>query len=109
MSEPYYQTPLGRAYLGDSLQVMPTLPAESVNLALTSPPFALVFKKEYGNKDQAEYVEWFCNYAREVHRLLTPDGSFVIDIGGAWNRGTPTRSLYQYKLLLALCEEECDR
>jgi site-specific DNA-methyltransferase (cytosine-N4-specific) len=72
---------------------------------MTSPPFALVFKKAYGNRDQAEYVEWFCAYAREVFRLLPDDGSFVVDIGGAWNRGTPTRSLYQYKLLIALCEE----
>jgi DNA modification methylase len=103
--EPYYETGFGKAILGDSLDVMRSLPGESVNLVMTSPPFALVFKKEYGNKDQHEYVEWLCEYAREIHRLLPDDGSFVIDIGAAWNKGTPTRSLYQYKLLLALCEE----
>lgn len=102
---PYYQTSFGAAYLGDSLPLMQALPDASVNLALTSPPFALVFKKSYGNKDQDEYVAWFCRYAREIYRLLPDDGSFVIDIGGAWNKGTPTRSLYQYKLLIALCEE----
>lgn len=105
MEQPYYGTLLGRAYLGDSLATMRALPEGSVNLALTSPPFALVFKKAYGNKDQAEYVEWFCDYAHAVKRLLTDDGSFVVDIGGAWNKGTPTRSLYQYKLLIALCEQ----
>ena len=105
LDAPYYATALGRAYLGDSLELMRLLPNASVNLVVTSPPFALVFKKEYGNKDQHEYVEWFCTYAREVHRLLTDDGSFFVDIGGAWNKGIPTRSLYQYKLLLALCEE----
>src|SRR5437764_9976064 len=105
LDSPFYATPLGKAYLGDSLELMRVLPAASVNLAMTSPPFALVFKKDYGNKDQHEYVEWFCRYAREVFRLLPDDGSFVVDIGGAWNKGTPTRSLYQYKLLLALCEE----
>ena len=104
-SEPYYTTALGKAYLGDSLDVMQSFPDASVDLVMTSPPFALVFKKAYGNKDQAEYVDWFCQYAREVFRLLTDEGSLVIDIGGAWNKGTPTRSLYQYKLLIALCEE----
>ena len=102
--EPYYKTPFGQAYLADSLEFMKTLPEASVSLAVTSPPFALVFKKAYGNKDQAEYVEWFCDYAREVRRLLKDDGSFVVDIGGAWNKGAPTRSLYQYKLLLALVD-----
>ncbi len=82
--DPYDETPLGRAYLGDSLALMQELPAASVNLAVTSPPFALVHKKAYGNKDQAEYVDWFCRYAREVYRLLPDDGSFVLDSGGAW-------------------------
>jgi site-specific DNA-methyltransferase (cytosine-N4-specific) len=84
---------------------MRALPDGSVNLVITSPPFALVSKKPYGNRDQDDYVEWLSMYAREILRLLPEDGSFVIDIGGAWNKGTPTRSLYQYKLLLALCED----
>lgn len=87
------------------MELMRRLPEQSVNLAMTSPPFALVFKKSYGNKDQHEYVDWFCRYAEVIYRLLSDDGSFVVDIGGAWNKGTPTRSLYQYKLLIALCEE----
>lgn len=103
--EPYYETGLGSAYLGDSLEFMRALDDASVNLVMTSPPFALVFKKDYGNKDQHEYVAWLCQFAREIYRLLSDEGSFVIDIGAAWNKGTPTRSLYQYKLLIALCEE----
>jgi len=35
---------------------------------------------------------------------LKPDGSFFLDLGGVWNKGVPTRSLYQYHLLIALCE-----
>jgi DNA modification methylase len=101
----YYETTMGRAYLGDSLEMMRGLPDASVNLVMTSPPFALVFKKPYGNKDQDEYVEWLCQFGQEIRRILTDDGSFVIDIGGAWNKGTPTRSIYQYKLLIAFCEE----
>ena len=103
--QPYYQTNLGRAYLGDSLDVLKAVESESINLIMTSPPFALTFKKSYGNVDANRYVDWFLAFASEFFRVLQPDGSFVLDIGGAWNKGTPTRSLYQYKLLLALCEE----
>jgi len=101
----FYTTPLGTAYHGDSLDLLRDLPDGSVNLVMTSPPFALLTKKEYGNVNQSDYIPWFCGFAREVLRVLTNDGSFVIDIGGAWESGRPTRSLYQFKLLIALVEE----
>jgi DNA modification methylase len=84
---------------------MHTLAPKSVNLAMTSPPFGLVRKKGYGNVDAKEYVEWFRPFGEAVHRILTDDGSFVIDIGGAWVKGQPTRSLYHFKLLIMLCED----
>jgi DNA modification methylase len=102
---PAYATKLGASYCGDSRQLMARLPEASVNLVLTSPPYALHFKKEYGNVDKKDYVAWFLDFAREIHRILTPDGSFVLNIGGSYNQGTPTRSLYHFKLLLALCED----
>jgi site-specific DNA-methyltransferase (cytosine-N4-specific) len=101
---PAYTTPLGRAYHGDALDVLRQLPADSVALVMTSPPFALRRQKAYGNVAAAEYVEWFWPFAREIHRILRPDGSFVLDLGGAWNPGSGTRSLYQYQLVLRLCE-----
>jgi len=100
----YYKTGNGHAYLGDSLEVMRSLPAHSVNLVMTSPPFGLVFKKEYGNPDSEDYSAWFIPYAKEMKRVLVDDGSIVIDIGGAWKKGSPTRSIYQFKLLVTLCE-----
>jgi hypothetical protein len=72
---------------------------------LTSPPYALHFKKEYGNADQNDYVAWFLPFAREIKRVLKPDGSFVLNIGGSWTPGEPVRSLYHFRLLLALCDE----
>jgi site-specific DNA-methyltransferase (cytosine-N4-specific) len=72
---------------------------------ITSPPYGLHFKKEYGNVDQDKYVEWFLPFAKEIKRVLKPDGSFVLNIGGSWTPGAPTRSLYTYRLLLALCDE----
>ena len=82
---------------------MKGLAAGGVNLVMTSPPYALHFKKEYGNADQADYVEWFLPFAAEIHRILADDGSLVLDIGGAWTPGQPTRSLYHFELLIALC------
>jgi site-specific DNA-methyltransferase (cytosine-N4-specific) len=101
-AQPYYQTDEGYAFLGDSIDLISHLPDETVNLIMTSPPFALVRKKEYGNVTAAEYVEWFKPFADQFFRVLKPDGSLVIHIGGSWNKGLPTRSLYQYQLLLEL-------
>lgn len=102
---PFYRTSVGAAYLGDSGETLKALPDASVNLVFTSPPYALHFKKEYGNASQADYVDWFLPFAREIQRVLTDDGSFVLNIGGSWNPGSPTRSLYHYKLMIALVEE----
>ncbi len=72
---------------------------------MTSPPFGLVRKKEYGNVDADEYLSWFKPFASHFARILKSQGSLVIDIGGAWQSGTPTKSLYQYELLISLCKE----
>jgi DNA modification methylase len=48
--KPFYVTDLGAAYLGDARELLQELPDESVNLIMTSPPYALHFKKEYGNR-----------------------------------------------------------
>lgn len=102
---PCFHTSLGKIYLGDALDVMPLIENKSVDLIMTSPPFGLVRKKEYGNVDAAEYLEWFRPFAREFYRILKQAGSLVIDIGGSWIPGQPTRSLYHYELLIMLCRE----
>lgn len=101
---PYYSTELGAAYLGDSRDLLAQLPDESVNLIFTSPPYALHYKKEYGNVEKEEYVEWFLHFAEQYKRILTEDGSFVLNIGGSYEAGRPTRSLYHFKLLVELCD-----
>jgi len=102
---PFYTTTYGAAYCGDSLTVMKTLPARSVNVVITSPPYALHFQKEYGNVAKANYVKWFLPFGKEILRVLPDDGSFVLNVGGSYNPGEPTRSLYHFKLLIALVEE----
>lgn len=103
--DPYYKTKYGEAYLGDSLALLKNVPEKSINLILTSPPFALTRKKEYGNKSAEEYVEWFLEFAKEFKRVLKDDGSFVLDLGGAYLPGYPVRAIYQFELLVRLCKE----
>ncbi len=105
LKAPFFASRLGAAYCGDSLELLQALPSASVNLVVTSPPYALHFKKAYGNEHKDSYVKWFLPFANEIQRVLTSDGSFVLNIGGSYNQGTPTRSIYHFKLLVALVEE----
>lgn len=100
-----YSTPNGEAWCGDSLDLLKTLPDNSVNLVFTSPPFALQRKKEYGNRDQHEYVEWLSEFAALVLQKLRDDGSFVLDLGGAYQKGVPSRSLYNFRVPIKFCDE----
>ena len=102
---PFHETPLGQIVQGNSLDVLARYADASVDLIMTSPPFGLVRKKDYGNVDAGEYVEWFEPFAAQFKRVLKDNGSLVIDIGGAWNKGYPTRNLYHFKLLIMLCEK----
>ncbi len=101
-----YKTRKGKAIVGDSLELMKSLPENSINLVMTSPPFALQRPKKYGNKDQADYIDWILEFTREVKRIITEDGSFVIDLGGAYQKGSPIRSLYNFRLLIKMCDEQ---
>lgn len=102
---PAYTTRLGQAFCADSLDILKAMPDNSVNLVITSPPFALLRKKEYGNENQDQYVDWLAQFAKIVQRVLTHDGSFVVDIGGAYEQGVPVRSLYNFRVLLKFCDE----
>ncbi len=102
----FHKTRYGKIFHGDSLLLLNQhIKPESVDLIVTSPPFGLVRKKAYGNVDADEYLEWFKPFGEAFHRALKPSGSLVIDIGGAWIPGQPTRSLYHYELLIMLCRE----
>ncbi|WP_353571492.1 DNA methyltransferase [Candidatus Albibeggiatoa sp. nov. BB20] len=101
---PSYTTDWGKAYCGDSLDLLDQLPDDSVNLVMTSPPFALQRKKEYGNKEQHEYIEWLAEFAKLVLKKLRHDGSFVLDLGGAYRKGVPARSLYNFRVPIHFCD-----
>lgn len=100
-----YQTDLGAAYQGNSLELLTGVPDSCVQAIITSPPFALKRKKAYGNPPEDEYAKWFLRFASDFKRILKEDGSLVIEIGGAWMPGSPTRSIYQFELLVALVRD----
>ncbi len=63
-----YSTPLGCQLVGDSREILRLLPSQSIDLIVTSPPFALLREKSYGNKDQQEYVSWLMEFGRAAFR-----------------------------------------
>ena len=99
-----YKTELGEILNTDSLDVLRDVDSGSVDLIVTSPPYALLSPKEYGNVDQDEYISWFNDFAIQFFRVLKNSGSFVLNIGGSWNKHEPTKNLYIYKLLIHLCD-----
>lgn len=104
-NKPLYHTAQGHAYVGNSLELLAELPDASVDLVMTSPPFALRRQKTYGNVEETEYVQWIKPFGQEVFRVLKESGSFVLDLGGAYRSGMPSRSLYNFRVLLAFCDE----
>lgn len=105
LKDPLYTTQYGAAYVGDSLELLEHLEPSSIDLAVTSPPFALQREKSYGNVDQDAYVDWLLAFCKKVYRSLAPHGSFILDLGGAYQSKRPVRSLYNYRILLKLCDE----
>ena len=102
---PVFQTAKGVAYQADAQELLDALPEQSIDLVLTSPPYALHFKKEYGNVNLDKYVDWLMGFAPQIHRVLKDDGSFVLNVGGSWTPGQPTRSLCHFEIVLRLVKE----
>jgi len=65
---------------GDCLDVLKTMEGDSVDLVVTSPPYADQRSSTYGGISADKYVEWFLPIADELHRVLKPTGSFILNI-----------------------------
>lgn len=72
-----------------------------VKLLFTSPPFPLVTKKKYGNETGERYLQWLESLAPKLADLLTDDGSLVVEVGNAWEPGSPVMSTLPLESLLA--------
>jgi len=87
-------------YHGDSCTILPTLPDVSVDLIVTSPPYADRRKDTYGGVSPEHYVEWFLPITSELKRVLKPEGSFILNIKERVVNGE--RGTYVMELVLAM-------
>jgi site-specific DNA-methyltransferase (adenine-specific)/site-specific DNA-methyltransferase (cytosine-N4-specific) len=85
---------------GDCREVLPALPGACVDLVVTSPPYADQRKQTYGGIHADQYVEWFLPIGRELHRVVKPTGSFVLNIKERVVKGE--RHTYVLELIIAL-------
>jgi DNA modification methylase len=91
---------LNKIVCGDSLEVMRKIPSESIDLMVTSPPYADQRKKTYGGVHPDKYVEWILPITAELKRVLKSDGSFILNIKEKVVDGE--RHTYVLELILAL-------
>jgi DNA modification methylase len=77
--------------------------SNSIDLIITSPPYADRRKKVYDGVQEDKYVEWFLPIAAEIKRVLKPTGSFFLNIKPHCDKGE--RSLYVFDLILSLKRE----
>lgn len=86
--------------LGDSKEVLKSLSDNSVDLIVTSPPYADQRKDTYGGIHHDKYVEWFLPISEQLLRVLKPTGTFILNIKEKVVDGE--RSTYVMELILAM-------
>lgn len=87
-------------FLGDSKEHLQKLPDNSVDLIVTSPPYADQRKGTYGGIHPDKYVEWFLPISKELLRILKPTGTFILNIKEKVVDGE--RSTYVMELILEM-------
>ena len=102
-----YGTDYGKYYIGKCEDAIRSLRLDGkVQLVLTSPPFPLNNKKQYGNLTGDDYLQWFSGLAELFSSVLTPDGSIIIEMGNAWEKDRPVQSLLTINSLLSFVNNE---
>jgi len=87
-------------FLGDSKEQLKLLPDSSVDLIMTSPPYADQRKSTYGGIHPDKYVEWFLPISEQLLRVLKPTGTFILNIKEKVVEGE--RSTYVMELIIAM-------
>ena len=85
---------------GDSAEVLKALPDNTIDLIVTSPPYADQRKSTYGGVTTDQYVEWFLPISAQLLRVLKPTGTFILNIKEKVVNGE--RSTYVMELILAM-------
>lgn len=104
-----YKTELGSAYQSSIEDFLNSQFAKDldgkVQLIFTSPPFPLASPKSYGNHNGSTYIKWMIQTVENLKPLLKPNGSIVIEIGNAWDKGSPTMSTVPLETLIRIGSE----
>lgn len=93
-----------KIYKNDCLKELKNIEENSIDLIMTSPPYAEKRKKDYGGINSNKYLEWFLPISLELKRVLKETGSFVLNIKEHVEEGS--RSLYVYKLIIDMVEKQ---
>lgn len=96
-------SPIVDLYQGDCLKELNNLPDDSIDLIVTSPPYADQRSKTYGGIKTNEYVNWFLPISKELLRVLKPTGTFILNIKEKVERGE--RSTYVLELILSMRQQ----
>ncbi len=89
--------------LGDSREVLKTFQTDSIDLIVTSPPYADSRATTYGGVHPDAYVDWFLPISEQLLRVLKPDGTFVLNIKEKVVEGE--RHTYVLALILAMRQQ----
>ena len=87
-------------YHGDSKDQLKLLPSNSIDLIITSPPYADQRKNVYGGTHPDKYVNWFLPISEQLLRTLKPTGTFMLNIKEKAINGE--RSTYVMELILEM-------
>ena len=87
-------------YLGDCKEILKSIESNSVDLIVTSPPYADQRKATYGGITPDKYVNWFLPISNELFRVLKPTGTFILNIKEKVVDGE--RSIYVMELILEM-------
>jgi site-specific DNA-methyltransferase (adenine-specific) len=91
---------LNKFHCGDCLNILPLIPDHSIDLVVTSPPYADQRKNTYGGVSPDKYVDWFLPISAELKRVIKPTGSFVLNIKERVVKGE--RHTYVLELILEM-------
>jgi site-specific DNA-methyltransferase (adenine-specific) len=94
---------VNKIYCENNLQTMARMPDGFCDMVLTSPPYAQARKSTYGGINADEYVTWFIPIAREIYRILSPKGSFILNIGDNTINGET--HIYTFEIPIVLKRE----
>ena len=86
--------------LGDAREKLKEMADNSINLIVTSPPYADSRASTYGGVKPDDYVDWFLPIGAELLRVLKPDGTFILNIKEKVVNGE--RHTYVLELIMAL-------